>query len=313
MPKKEAPEATPKRKRTPTEHMKKLGPKVRKLASFVGLPADTPELALYITKELKQKAPGTVTDRSDDPGVTALAAGVEMSFSHKILNDAYPVIHKTAKTYVPYLTTVWVREKIGETVMGLSWKADAKEGIETLGQPTQMKGITVVDKPAVPSWIYDLDTGADVELDITIRKGVSVILSVKSAMSLTEHPNVSTGLFVAWCATNGLLNAARFPEHAKLVADLQARKIKGSDFIKAALPRGLWGDHLIDNKELQMKAYLYFHNMKGLWITADLKTLFGKREGPHGHDEPKLDEDTWAAVDKAAKIFRGHFGEWIPT
>ena len=51
--------------------------------------------------------------------------------------------------------------------------------------------------------------------------------------------------------------------------------------------------------------------MDRTWITTDLKKVFGKRPGKHGHDEPKLDDDTWDAVDKAAKSFEQRFGQWI--
>jgi hypothetical protein len=68
--------------------------------------------------------------------------------------------------------------------------------------------------------------------------------------------------------------------------------------VKAALPRGLWDDHLKDDEELRSFAYGWFHNVgKGGWIAADLKKVFGKRPGKYGHDEPKLDDDDWPAVD----------------
>ncbi|WP_158623390.1 hypothetical protein [Corallococcus sp. CA053C] len=46
-------------------------------------------------------------------------------------------------------------------------------------------------------------------------------------------------------------------------------------------------------------------------ITADLKKTFGKRAGPFGHDAPKLDDDTWEAVDKAAPLLDKRFAAWL--
>jgi hypothetical protein len=51
--------------------------------------------------------------------------------------------------------------------------------------------------------------------------------------------------------------------------------------------------------------------MNDLLITDDLIKVFGKRVGPHGHDQPKLDDDSWAAVDKASKILDKRFAAWL--
>lgn len=94
------------------------------------------------------------------------------------------------------------------------------------------------------------------------------------------------------------------------MADVKKRKAQGTKLLDA-LGRGLWDVHLKDDEALRSFAYQWFHNMGGNWITADLKKVFGKREGPYGHDEPKLDDDTWEAVDKASKIFGERFKAWL--
>lgn len=42
--------------------------------------------------------------------------------------------------------------------------------------------------------------------------------------------------------------------------------------------------------------------MGGKWLTRDFCKVFGKRKGPHGHDEPKLDDDDWDKVDQATPL-----------
>ncbi len=44
---------------------------------------------------------------------------------------------------------------------------------------------------------------------------------------------------------------------------------------------------------------------------SGLKQVFGKRKGPFGHDEPKLDDDTWDAVNAAAELLDQRFAAWL--
>ncbi|QRO02130.1 hypothetical protein JRI60_25515 [Archangium violaceum] len=149
------------------------------------------------------------------------------------------------------------------------------------------------------------------DLEISFEDSITVTLGVKSAGALEQYPDVTTGLFVGYAATRGLLDPSRFPAHRELLAAIGKRKAQGSELVKQALPRGLWDDHLRDAPGLREMAWRWFHNMNGLWITADLKKTFGKRAGSFGHDEPKLDDDTWDAVDKAAPILDKRFAAWL--
>ena len=90
---------------------------------------------------------------------------------------------------------------------------------------------------------------------------------------------------------------------------MKARRATGTQLFDA-LGRGLWSDHLVNDAALRLHAYGYFHNM-GSWITTDLKNVFGKRPGPHGHDEPKLDDATWEAVDQASSVLDKEFARWL--
>ena len=48
--------------------------------------------------------------------VVAPAVGVEIAFNHDVKNLRYPLIAKSAKSFVPYVSSVWIREKFAEAV-----------------------------------------------------------------------------------------------------------------------------------------------------------------------------------------------------
>jgi hypothetical protein len=297
----------------PTEVMKKLGPKTQRVASVLGRRADAPEVIAYVTEELGKKVPQSTSENNDSANVEAAKHGVELVFSHDVLNEAFPPIPKTSKTFIPYVSHAWVRSRIGEPVLGVPWKASSEEEVtKVLGPPTGHRAAFMdEDELTVAYWEYALDTSGHVWLELEYDDGLSVTISLKSASELERHPNVTTGLFVGYAATRGLLDASRFEAHRELLAAVSKRKAQGSELVKQALPRGLWGDHLRDAPGLRELAYRWFHNMNDLWITADLKKTFGKRAGPFGHDEPKLDDDTWDAVDKAAPLLDKRFAAWL--
>ncbi|WNG40692.1 hypothetical protein F0U61_48645 [Archangium violaceum] len=301
------------RKSAPTPVMKQLGPKTQQLASILGARADAPEVIAYVTEVLGKKVPPSTSENTDSVNVSATKHGVELVFSHDILNDAYPPVPKTAKTFIPYVSYAWVRAKIGEDVLGVPWKVTSEAEItKVLGPPTGRRAaFTDEDELTVTYWAYSLDTAAHVELKLSFDESITVTLAVKSAGALSRHSDVTTGLFVGYAATRGLLDTSRFPAHRELLEAVAKRKAKGSELVKQALPRGLWNDHLRDAPGLRQLAWRWFHNMKGLWITADLKETFGRRAGPFGHDEPVLDDDTWDAVDQAAPLLDKRFAAWL--
>ncbi len=293
--------------------MQKLGPKTQRLASILGRRADAPEVIAYVTEVLGKKVPPSTSENTDSVNVSAPKHGVELVFSHDILNDAYPPIPKTAKTFIPYVSYAWVRAKIGEDVLGVPWKVTSEaEVTKVLGPPTgRQAAFATEDELTVSYWAFSLDTASHVELKLSFDESLTVTLAVKSAGALSRYPDVTTGLFVGYAATRGLLDTSRFPAHRELLAAVAKREAKGSELVKQALPRGLWDDHLRDAPGLDQLAWRWFHNMNGLWITADLIKTFGKRAGPFGHDEPKLDDDTWDAVGKAAPLLDKRFAAWL--
>ena len=297
----------------PTPVMKKLGPKTQRLASVLGRRADSPEVIDYVTAVLGKKVPPSTSENNDSVNVEAPKHGVELVFSHDILNEAFAPVPKTAKTFIPYVSFAWVRAGIGENVLGVPWKASSEaEVTKLLGPPTSRRAaFTNKDELTVACWAYALDTSGHVWLKLEFDDSVTGTVSVKRAGALMRYPDVTTGLFIGYAATRGLLDASRFPAHRELLAAIEKRKAQGSELVKQALPRGLWDDHLRDAPGLRKMAWRWFHNMNGLWITADLKKTFGKRAGPYGHDEPKLDDDTWDAVDKAAPLLDTRFAAWL--
>jgi hypothetical protein len=298
--------------RKPTATFAKLGPKAKKLATMFGRRVDDPGVVAYITKELGKKLPQSTSEQSPSVDVVAPKAGIELVITHDIHNDRYPPIQKTTQSYVPYLSLAWVNEKFGEPILGVPWNvAGPDDVIEILGKPTGMRGLVVTDKKkTIPIWTFVLDEGAEIELEVSFRKWLRVTIAVRSASVLEKYDRVTTGLFLGWAAENNLLDERALAAHAALLADVKRRDAQGTKLLDA-LGRGLWASHLKDDEALRSLAYLWFNNLGGKWIVFDLKKVFGKRIGPHGHDEPKLDDDTWAAVDKAAPIFRQRFGAFL--
>ena len=306
------PEPAPVLGRKPTATMKKLGPKAQKLASLLGLRADDPQVLEYVSK-LGKKLPQSTSEQNDNDGFDASKKfGVQMSATHAILNDAYPPIQKTARSFVPWVSDAWIDEKFGETILGVPWKAASQAEVEkVLGKPTRMRGSFADDEDAtVAEWTYVLDEGACVVLEITFRNRVRVRMCIDAAAELERYSRVEAGVFLGWALVRGLLDEKRLSKHAALLAAMKKKQATGTQLFDA-LGRGLWDDHLKDDAALRQYAYGYFHNIGKDWITADLKKVFGKRKGPHGHDEPKLDDATWDAVGKATKILDQRFARWI--
>jgi hypothetical protein len=69
--------------------------------------------------------------------------------------------------------------------------------------------------------------------------------------------------------------------------------------------------YLVDRPGLRDFAYSWFHNIGGKYIRFDLIKVFRARPGKHGHDEPILDEDTWANVDRATPMLDRIFATWL--
>lgn len=89
---------------SPTAVMKKLGPKTQRLASILGRRADDPKVIAYVTEVLGKKVPPSTSENNDSVNVEAAKHSVEFVFTHELLNDAYPPVPKTQKTFIPYVS-----------------------------------------------------------------------------------------------------------------------------------------------------------------------------------------------------------------
>ncbi|TSC33886.1 hypothetical protein [Corallococcus sp. Z5C101001] len=294
---------------TPTDDVKAMGPALRRLVSLLGQRADSPEVVRYAEEVLGKPAPRSTTPQTDSINLEAPKAGVELNFTHEVLHEAFPPIPKTARTFVPYLSLAWVRPQFPEPVLGLDATDLTEEAItKKLGPPTELRPSSMLtDALTVPHWVRPLDSTGTTELVVSLRKVRTITLQVHEARALDPFSSVGTALFVGWAATRGLLEPSRFAAHAEQLAAVRRREARGSELMKAALPRGLWDAHLRDLPGLRLRAYRWFHNMNGLWIDADLLKVFGKDAG----GAPKLEADTWAAVDAASPVFEKHFAQWL--
>lgn len=298
--------------RAPTNAMAQLGPTLRQAAGLVGRRLDDPELTAFITDTLGKKSPPGTTEARVYLWVEAPKKGLNLLFSHEVRNAAYPPVAKTAKAFVPYLQQITVSQACGETALDVPWDVSGRGDVEAvLGPPSLVRPRSMIDDvPTVPHWIRPLDEGADVDLTIALRRGLDVTLAVRTARELASHLSVGTAVFVAWAAIRNLLDPERFGEYAEVLGQVERRQAHGSA-LRAALDRGLWDEHLVDRPGLRRRAYQWFHNIGGSWITDDLIEAFGARKGPHGHDEPALDEDSWDAVDRIAGTFDERFAKWL--
>lgn len=305
-----APPPTPAPKTTSSPALAKLGPKLREVATLVGRRADDAEVVRYVGKVLKKKSVATTTEAKSGAWVEGSKQGINLLFSHQILHDAFAPQAQSANSFVPYLSRIDLSEAFAEPILGVAWTDGAKEIEKKLGPPSEKRSLFKdEDKLDIPYWIVALDP--HVVLEIHHRKHLRVSVLVGASSMLAQHDRKSMGLFVAWAIERGLLDRARFPEHAALYASVAKRKSSGLDFVDAALPRGLWENHLVDRPGLRTMAYRWFHNMKNLWIRKDLIGVFGARKGPHGHQEPAFDEPTWAAVDAATPALEARFAKWV--
>lgn len=292
-----------------SESLETLPPLVRQVALMVGRRADDTELVEFVTGTLGQKVPNSTTDVSKSKNVVAKKHGLEMVFSHDVKNVKYPLVPKSKASYVPYLTLVWLNPKLPDSLpFGLTFGMSVEDITGMLGEPAGQIGSLGARRPY---WERVLDPARDIVFQVEPK---TFTIRVNEARELTPRweSRPFVGLFVAWLAHRGFLESTAFPGHAALLATLRKREVRGSKLVEAALPRGLWDIHLKDLPGFRHFAFEWMHNIGGKYIRDDLVTVFGSREGPHGHTEAVLDSDDWQAVDKATPVLDRRFAEWRP-
>lgn len=274
-------------KRVPTADFKKLGPKLRELMNVIGRRADAPELVKFM-KKLGKKLP--TETRGDSINVVAPKEGLELNFDHDVLSEKYPVVARTPRSFIPYLSFAWIRPKFGERIFGVDLtKPSEAELKKLLGEPVMDVEFAGDTDAKVATWNRVIDTGSDAYIAFEFNDGIlEVTAGVKGAASLDSMPTAETNLFIAWAVENEMLDETMFASHAELFAKVKQRKALASELTKAALPRGLWNTHLKDVGTFRDDAYNWFHNFGAFSQRDDFEKL-------------KRVDDGWATVDKVSK------------
>jgi hypothetical protein len=286
-----------------------LAPLLRTLVSVVGRRADDPELVAFVTGALgHKKVPGSATDAGDNQYVIARKHGVEMVFDHDIKNDRYPLVPKTKKSFVPYLQLAWLKENFPEPLpLGVRHGMTPEELTERFGHGPAARGTA-----KVPVWKRVLDPARDIVFEVTRREITIGVSEARELSSRFHPPPQQVGLFLAWAIRRGLLDESRFPGHTDLIAAVREGRKRGSELLAAAMPLGVWDIHMKDVPGLRDSAFGWFHNIDHGYIVFDLIAVFGRRPGPHGHDEPVLDADDPEAVEKATAALDARFAGFLP-
>src|SRR5262249_15479081 len=89
------------------EQIASMTPLLRRVVTLVGRRADDPELVDFVTQTLGKKVPDSTTPANDSKNVEAKKHGLDINFSHDLMNEKYPPIKKSKSAYVPYLALVW--------------------------------------------------------------------------------------------------------------------------------------------------------------------------------------------------------------
>jgi hypothetical protein len=283
-------------------------PFLHQLVTLMGRPADDPAVAAFVTGTLGCTVPSSTTSLNHTRHVVAKKHGIELAFGHDVKNERYPLIARTKTSFVPYLELAWLKENFLEPLpFGIRHGMAADEITTRLGAET---GVRKAWK--VRYWRRVLDAARDIVFDV--EEDGQITIGILQARELTSRYYPSqpiAGLFLAWAVARDLIDASRFAAYADLLAAVRKREKKGSNLLTAAIPRGIWDVHLKDMPGLRDFAYGWFHNIEHGYIVADLIAVFGARQGKHGHDEPVLDDDDWAAVDRAAPALDTRFAAWV--
>lgn len=305
--------APPRQPSVPSEESNSLGPLpplLRAVIRIVGRRADDPEVEDFVTRVLGKKVPNSTTDASNTKYVTAPKEGIELAFAHKIKNEKYPLLKKSKNSYIPYVQIAWLTEKFVEPLpFGLQRGMTPEEITSRLGVAVREVGLA-----RRKEWKYPLDVARDVCLAVDKK---SIAVQIDEAQELSSPHGVPSkpvvGLFVAWALERGLLDDSRLAEHAELLAAIRRRERRGSELLERAFVRGLWDIHLKDEPGLRAFALGWFHNTGVAFIRDDLVQVFGGRKNSYGHQEPALDDDDWANVEKAAATLDARFASWVKT
>ena len=281
----------------------------RRLANFVGRGADDPELQHFVSRELGKRLRTSLSFVNDSSWVEAEDDQLKLLFETDVVHAAYPPLPRSSRTFVPYFSRLYFDEGYeGSLPFGVERDMSAKQLQVKLGAPNAS-----IAKKGLPRWCVPVDEARGIVFSVLLGDEVNMGLEVDTARKLSGviPPRPVVGLFVAWAARRGLLDAARFPEHAPLLAAVAAGTAPGSALLAAAMPRGVWDRHLLDRPGLRDFAYEWFHNMGKKYIVKDFAEIFGEQEDEHGHTAATLKDDTSAALERMAPRLDKRFADWL--
>ncbi|MDM5180800.1 hypothetical protein PO883_26810 [Massilia sp. DJPM01] len=299
------------------DHIDGMGERLRMLCSLVGRTAADPELCAVAGQVFGKAPPQSVGNAKHDDSIwlTAKKADVSFLFSRKVLNPNYAPVPIGNKAICPFLESVFLGDAYSEPVL-FGLHGDALWDAIALKLPQLYKETVDEDGELEKACTVPLDAARDTELRLWMNNGrtnACVQIAQGRELAWPEAANQvhsGAGLFLQWALENGWLERGMFPGQDELIDAMRRREARPSQLVRLGLTRGLWDTHLADEPGLRQFAYVYFHNMDGIWINADLKTMFGKRQGQYGHDEPVLDDDPAEICDALFAVFSTQFAGW---
>ncbi|NHZ60848.1 SMI1/KNR4 family protein [Massilia genomosp. 1] len=299
------------------DHIEGMGDRLKMLSSLVGRTAADPQLCALAEEVFGKAPPQSIGNakRDDSIWLTAKKADISFLFSRKVLNPNYAPVQISAKAICPFLDSVYLGDAYNEPVL-FGVHGDALWAAIALKLPQHYKETVDEDGEVEKECTLALDAARDTELKLWMNNGrTNACVQIRQGRELASpeaarQHNSGAGLFVQWALENGWLERSMFPGQDELLDAMRSRQARPSQLVQLGLARGLWDTHLTDEPGLRQFASIYFHHMDGIWINADLKAMFGKRQGQYGHDEPVLDDDPVEIYDALFAVFTKQFAAW---
>jgi hypothetical protein len=278
--------------------------------AVVGKLATDAAVTSLLVDQHGQKLPRT-SDVNDAKWVELKKLGLLFLFQHDVGAFDYPVV-PDKKSYVPYCTEIRFTQRWVEAIHGVTTKSSLREVQSVLGAHTKMRRpLMNSDAASVFEWVIphagspgvwsirvDGDDGDAAVPDIQFRVPVS--------LALERYSKTEMALFTGWLSRRKLFSAEFQRRHGATLEALSKQSVTPTSVLSTLYPRGIWTHFVAERQndlDFHLRCYRAFHNMNNLSITNDCIRIFGKRVGPHGHDEPALDTVDWSHVDQVMSRF----------
>lgn len=260
--------------------------------------ADNEDMIDFFESEYSKKAP-TKTSANDSTKyvVTKKKIGLEMLFSHEIINKEYPIVELRKNSYRPYFSTIIVNK---ESQSSDFYPKDIDRFISKFGDATfiNIRGDKI--------WIIPFNSNLE-----AVFKSKSGIMNDGFVIRLKEFLMISSkskslGLFIHFCLIKNLLHKILLEKHKELVEKIKSNKANALELVDLLPRKEFWSEHLIEDELLRRKIWSYFRRLNEFevdWIKTDLISIFGKIKGEHGHNVPNIEIDSIKYYKKAEGIF----------